>query len=110
MMVKGVETVFKAIITVVEDIAAAVGSFFQMLAKAVEDLITALSVLFHFGEIIHTHKWIRDQINANLDQVIDAMQKQVKPPVDYFSSKVSRPSRACSRASGKNSASTTIRR
>ena len=47
-------------------------------------MITALSVLFHFGEIIHTHKWIRDQINANLQQAIGAMQKQVKPQVDQF--------------------------
>jgi hypothetical protein len=84
MIIKGVETVFKAIITVVEDIAAAVGSFFQMLKKAIEDLITALSVLFHFGEIIHTHRWIRDQINANLQQAIGAMQNQVKPHLDQF--------------------------
>jgi hypothetical protein len=49
---------------VIDDIAAAIGSFFKMLLKAIEDVIAALSVFFHFGEIIHTHKWIRDQINA----------------------------------------------
>ena len=84
MIVNGAEQIFKAIIKVIDDIAAAIGSFFKMLFKVIEDVIAALSVLFHFGEIIHTHKWIRDQINANLDQVVDAMQKQVKPAVDQF--------------------------
>jgi hypothetical protein len=84
MIVNGVEQIFKAIVKVINDIAAAIGSFFKMLAKAIEDVIAALSVLFHFDEIIHTHRWIRDQINANLDQVVDAMQHQVKPPVDKF--------------------------
>jgi hypothetical protein len=84
MVVNGIEQIFKAIVKVIDDIAAAIGSFFHMLLKAIEDVIAALSVLFHFGEIIHTHKWIRDQINANLQQAITAMQTQVKPPVDQF--------------------------
>ncbi len=84
MIIDGIEHVFKAIVKVIDDIAAAIGSFFKMLLKAIEDVIAALSVFFHFGEIIHTHKWIRDQINANLQQVIGAMQKQVKPAADHF--------------------------
>ncbi|HKN88622.1 MAG TPA: PQQ-binding-like beta-propeller repeat protein [Nitrospiraceae bacterium] len=84
MVVNGIERVFKAIVKVIDDIAAAIGSFFHMLLKAIEDVIAALSVLFHFGEIIHTHKWIRDQINANLKQAVTTMQTQVKPSVDQF--------------------------
>jgi hypothetical protein len=58
------EYVFKAIIKVVEDVANAIGSFFMQLAKLIEDVIEALSVLFHFGEIIWTHNWLKAQFQT----------------------------------------------
>ncbi|MGE0274447.1 MAG: tectonin domain-containing protein [Nitrospiraceae bacterium] len=62
LIVNGVEQVFKAVIKVIEDIAAAIGSFFQMLEKLIEDVIAALSVLFQFGEIMKTHRWMATEI------------------------------------------------
>ncbi|MGE0274453.1 MAG: hypothetical protein AB7G68_07895 [Nitrospiraceae bacterium] len=62
LIVNGVEQVFKAVIKVIEDIAAAIGSFFQMLKKLIEDVIAALSVLFQFGEIMKTHRWMATEI------------------------------------------------
>lgn len=80
----GVLKVFKAIIKVLDDVFPFLGSFFKMLEKLIDDVVAALSVLFHFDEIIKTHKWLRDQINANLQQAINAMQTQVKPAADAF--------------------------
>jgi hypothetical protein len=59
-----VERVFKAVIKVVEDVANAIGSFFMQLAKLIEEVIEALSVLFHFGEIIWTHSWLKTQFQT----------------------------------------------
>ena len=59
MLWNGVETVFKAIVKVIDDVASAIGSFFKMLLKFIEDVIAALSVLFHFGHIIATQKYLR---------------------------------------------------
>jgi len=61
---EGVETVFRAVIKVIDDVANAIGSFFVQLLKAIEDVIEALSVLFHFGEIIWTHNWLKQQFNT----------------------------------------------
>jgi hypothetical protein len=63
-IVDGAERVFKAVIKVVEDVANAIGSFFMQLAKLIEDIIEALSVLFHFGEIIWTHNWLKSQFQT----------------------------------------------
>jgi hypothetical protein len=83
-IVNGILKVFKAIIKVLDDVFPFLGSFFKMLEKLIDDVVAALSLLFHFGEIIQTHKWLRDQINANLQQAIGAMQTQVKPDLDAF--------------------------
>jgi hypothetical protein len=83
-IVNGVEKAFKAIIKVIEDVCNAIGSFFVQLAKLIEEMIEALSVLFHFGEIMNTHRWMRDQINSNLQAAVAAMQNQVQPAVDTF--------------------------
>ena len=82
--VDGVLKVFKAIIKVLEDVFPFLGSFFKMLEKLIDDVVEALSVLFHFGEIIKTHNYIREQVNTLLDQAESAIANQVKPAVDNF--------------------------
>lgn len=76
--------VFKAIIKVLEDVFPFLGSFFKMLEKAIDDVLEAMSILFNFGEIIKTHRWLRDQINALLGQAEQAITNNVKPAVDSF--------------------------
>ena len=83
MIVNGVEQVFKAIIKVVEDVAAAIGSFFQMLVKLIEDVIAALSVLFHFGEIMWTHRWLAAS-QPTRDRLSNAITSTMVPAVDTF--------------------------
>lgn len=88
MIIKGVEQVFKAIITVIDDIASAIGSFFRMLAKIVEDVIAALSVFFHFDRILAVQRFLNTQINGVLAQtggtskIGAAISQHVKPIVD----------------------------
>lgn len=74
-IVNGVKQVFKAIIKVVEDVVNAIGSFFMQLAK----LIEALSVLFHFGEIIWAHNWLKAQFNTLQNNVRAVINNTVKP-------------------------------
>ena len=88
MLVKGVEMVFKAIIRVIDDIATAIGSFFKMLGKIVEDVVAALSVLFHFGEIMATQKTLKSDILAQVAEIKTAITESVRPNVDGFFSTV----------------------
>jgi hypothetical protein len=84
MIVNGVEQVFKAVIKVIEDIAAAIGSFFQMLEKLIEDVVAALSVLFNFGEIMWTHRWLVKQFNQQVSGLAATIKNNVVPAVDGF--------------------------
>ena len=52
LIVDGVVHVFKQVVHVVEEVAHAIGALFVELAKAIEKVLEALSVLFHFGEIV----------------------------------------------------------
>ena len=84
MLVNGVETVFKAIVKVIDDIASAIGSFFKMLSKFIEDVIAALSVLFHFGYIIATQKFLVSDLKAQVAGIKTAIAQSVQPNVDAF--------------------------
>ncbi|CAN5700883.1 hypothetical protein BH10ACI4_BH10ACI4_31060 [soil metagenome] len=84
MVVNGIEQVFKAIVHVIDDIASALGSFFAMLAKIIEDVIAALSVLFHFGEIMWTHRWLANQIDDRMQDIVNAIQGQIMPNTSQF--------------------------
>jgi hypothetical protein len=72
-IVGGIKQAFKAIIKVVEDVCNAIGSFFLQLAKLIEDLIEALSILFHFGEIMWTHRWLAAQVNQRVTDLTKAI-------------------------------------
>jgi hypothetical protein len=74
-IVNGVQQVFKAIIKVVDDVVNAIGSFFLQLAKLIEEV----SVLFHFGEIIWTHNWLKTQLATLKDDVKTVIKNTVKP-------------------------------
>ena len=87
LFVNGVEQVFKAIVKVLDDIASAIGSFFAMLAKLIEDVIAALSVLFHFGEIMWTHRWLAAQFQSQVKQLTASIQTQAMPQVEQFFTK-----------------------
>lgn len=82
MLVNGVEQVFKAIVTVIDDIASAIGSFFHMLAKIIEDVIAALSVFFHFGHVLAVQSFLNGQIRNGLDKVAAAALQNIKPMAD----------------------------
>jgi hypothetical protein len=62
LIVQGIAYVFQQIIHVIEEVASFIGSIFKELLKLIEDVIEALSVLFHFGEILWTHKFVRDEL------------------------------------------------
>ena len=81
---KGITQVFKAIIKVIEDIAHAIASFFVALAKAIMDIVEALSVLFHFGEILWTQKWLVEQIQTQKDALKTIIQNHVIQNVNTF--------------------------
>jgi hypothetical protein len=80
----GIKKVFKAIIKVIEDIAHAIASFFVALAKLIEDIIEALSVLFHFGEIIWTQKWIESYFGEQLLNLKQTVKTKVIPATQNF--------------------------
>jgi len=61
-IIDGVAHVFQAIITGIEQIASAIGSFFIQLGKLIEEVIEALSVLFQFGHIIDTHNILKSEL------------------------------------------------
>ncbi|UBF30749.1 hypothetical protein K9N68_39830 (plasmid) [Kovacikia minuta CCNUW1] len=79
-----IKKVFKAIIKVVEDIAHAIASFFVALAKLIKDIIEALSVLFHFGEIMWTQKWLAGQVTTQVSALKTLIQQNVIPNIDSF--------------------------
>ena len=55
-----------------------------MLVKLIEDVIAALSVLFHFGEIIKTHNWVKDRLAAQVTNVKNAITEYILPDLDKF--------------------------
>jgi hypothetical protein len=84
LLVNGVEQIFKAVVKVIDDIASAIGSFFKMIEKFIEDVVAALSTLFNFGEIMWTHRWMANQVNAQTQALKDAITSQIVPAMDSF--------------------------
>jgi hypothetical protein len=66
LIINGIAHVFQQIIHIIEEVAAFIGSIFKELLKLIEDVIEALSVLFHFGEILWTHTYLKQEL---LDRV-----------------------------------------
>ena len=62
VMDAGISKVFHFIVKTVEDAVRTIGSFFVSLGKLIIHTIEALSLLFHFGEILATHKLIMDLV------------------------------------------------
>jgi len=84
LFVGAIEKVFHCQIKFLDDIASAVGSFFTMLEKAIDDVIEALSVLFHFEEILKTQKLIEGYLQSLLQQAGTVIAGTVLPAVDGF--------------------------
>ncbi|PZN80520.1 MAG: hypothetical protein DM484_09855 [Candidatus Methylumidiphilus alinenensis] len=84
LFVQGVEQVFHCQIKFLDDIASAVGSFFDMLEKGLDDLIEALSVLFNFDEILKTHRLIESYLKSLLQQAGPLITNTILPAVDGF--------------------------
>ncbi len=59
----GILKVFHFIVKVVEDAVNTVGSLLIQLGKELINTIEALSLIFHFGEILKTHQLIMGQVN-----------------------------------------------
>jgi hypothetical protein len=92
-IINGVAHVFQAIITGIEQIASAIGSFFIELGKLIEEVIEALSVLFQFGHIIDTHNILKAELlnringvsgNADYPGLANLVKSSVLPPVNNF--------------------------
>ncbi|UBF29989.1 PQQ-like beta-propeller repeat protein (plasmid) [Kovacikia minuta CCNUW1] len=84
MLVKGIEQVFHCKIQFLEDIAAAIGSFFNMLEKVLSDVLEALSLLFHFGEILKTQQWLESYLITQLINLKQTLSETVVPKVDSY--------------------------
>ncbi len=92
-VVDGIAHVFRAIIKGIEDVASAIGTFFIQLGKLIEEVIEALSVLFHFEEIIKTHNILKAEIlklvtgvpgDARYVGFAAAVKNTARPKLDAF--------------------------
>ena len=92
-IVDGVAHVFVQVVQTLEDVVSAVGSFFKQLAIDIQNAIEALSILFHFDEIIKTHRLLKQELlkiingvdgNPAYPGIAKALTAQVKPPLDDF--------------------------
>ena len=83
-VVDGLKHVFKAIIKVLEDMFPFLGSFFKMLEKIIDDVVMALSVLFNFGEVIWTHRWLAEQFQLQVTNLKAAIATTIQPALDGF--------------------------
>jgi hypothetical protein len=81
LIVDGIEQVFHCKIQFLEDIAAAIGSFFNMLEKVLSDVLEALSILFQFGEIIKTQKMLKAFLVDQLLNLENTINTKVAPAV-----------------------------
>ena len=83
-LVDGILKVFKAILKVLADIFPFLGSFFKMLEKLIDDVVEALSVLLHFGEIIWMHQWLADQFQGRVNDLTSAITGTIEPAINGF--------------------------
>ena len=77
-----------------EDVISAVAAFFKKLGKAIENVIQALSILFHLNEIKKTHKLLCDKLlprvngdasnSTTYPGLVNAIKGNVKPNIDSF--------------------------
>ena len=82
--VDGVLKVFKAILKVLEDVFPFLGSFFKMLEKLIDDVVAGLSILFNFGEIMWTHRWLAGQVNTRVTDMKTAIKSTITPAINSF--------------------------
>ena len=68
-VVDGIAYVFKQIVRVIEDVASAIASFFVKLAKKLADVLEALSVVFHFGEVVKTQQFLLKELLDRINGV-----------------------------------------
>jgi hypothetical protein len=131
-IVGGVVYFFKHPLQAIEDVVASIGTFFTKLAKLVKNVIEAISVLFHFDEIVKTHNVLRDELlnringDANnptdypgwanlitntvqpaIDQFFEQTEDQVTSALDSFKDKID-PSQKISGLNGIGSTPTTL--
>jgi hypothetical protein len=61
-IINGVALVFRHPLQFLDDVVAVIGTFFTKLAKLVKNVVEAIGILFHFDEIIKTHRLLRDEL------------------------------------------------
>lgn len=61
--------VFRHILQGIEEVVQTIGTFFRKLGKLIKDVIEAVSVLFHLGEIIKTHTLLRNELLNRINGV-----------------------------------------
>jgi outer membrane protein assembly factor BamB len=66
-LIDGVSRVFNQVVRDVEDVAAAIGSFFVMLGKKLAEVLEALSQLLHLEQVFATADLIREIFDACFD-------------------------------------------
>jgi hypothetical protein len=72
------------VVDALRDIGRVIMAFFAMIEKAIEDVIEALSVLFHFGEIMWTHRWLAGQMATYKETLKTTMTNTCKDAIDKF--------------------------
>jgi hypothetical protein len=92
-IVDGVEHVFQAIVTGIEQIASIIAAFLIELGHLIEEIIEALSILFQFGHIIDTHNILKAELlnringvpgNAAYPGLANLVTNTAMPAVDSF--------------------------
>ncbi|HVG98128.1 MAG TPA: hypothetical protein VNK05_14570 [Chloroflexota bacterium] len=93
LIVAGVVYVFRQVVHALEEVAHAIGAFFVALAKAIAKVLEALSVLFHFGEILKTQQFVQGELLKRVNGVPNdprypgfaaAIRDSAKGPLDAF--------------------------
>ena len=83
-LLQGVLHVLIIVVEVIGDIVRTLVAIFVQLEKIIEDVIEALSVLFHFGEIMWTHRWLAGQMATYKETLKTTMTQTCQDAIDKF--------------------------
>jgi hypothetical protein len=83
-IVNGVAHVFRAVIADLESAVSAMGALFVELGHLIEEVIQALSVLFHFEEILETHTIMKSELLKITNGFSAAVASHALPAVNSF--------------------------
>jgi len=83
-VVAGITHVVKDIIHGVEDVVRTIGSFFVKLGKLIKNVIEALSIVFHFDEILKTQQLLEGFVTQGIMALETDIATNVTPVMTNF--------------------------